>query len=88
MSLTINLSEEVVRALEEQARRSGLSSEALAQRLLEKELTTSAAPSRLQRLDPHEWGRLLDEWLNRQDPNRTALSLESLRRESLYPDRA
>jgi hypothetical protein len=87
MSLTIDLPDEAIRALEEEARRSGLSAEAFAQRVLVRELIAAKSSAHIQRSDPREWARRLDDWLDQQDPNRPVLSDDALSRETLYPDR-
>ena len=85
MSLTIELTEEQVRALKAQAESQGLTVERLAQRLVEQAVPPQSVIS-LQLADPTEWERQFREWAMNHDHTTPLLSDYALSRNSIYED--
>lgn len=83
MTLTLNLPPEMEAGLLAQAEAQGLSLQAYLERMIQEQFrTVRDLPLSLQ-----EWASELDAWVNSFPADTPLLSDESLRQETIYPDR-
>ena len=84
MTVTIDLSPEREAVLKAQAR--GLTIEQCLLELADQH-ALAASVAHLQKMNPGEWARHFDAWVNSHDPNTPVLPDEAMSRDSIYPDR-
>ncbi len=85
MTLTIELTPEVEKRLQHEAKQRGVASELYARQLLEEKLLPASATA--SQKSPQERVKAFNEWVNSHDPNLPPLPDEAYERESFYGER-
>ena len=86
MNITIDIPEDRADEFQRQAQARGLTVDEWLLELAEQN-TPPASIAHLQKTDPKEWMRQFRAWAQSHDRTTPPLSIEALRRESIYPDR-